>query len=117
MPRASAPARYHFDRQLRQNPAWLLRSRFSPSLRSPRCATSRRKVAASSAVRVFSSIAISSVLPYSISFCNGPIEASARLRRGAPADLVHRQVLLVGRDEPAVAERVLDPADAVAVEL
>src|ERR1700730_937052 len=91
---------------------------FCTSVRSRRCSTSRRKVAASSSVRVLSSIAISP------RYCRllfgpatGPIEASARLHRGAPADLVHRQILLVGRDEPAVAERVLDAADAVAVKL
>src|ERR1700730_15526873 len=91
---------------------------FCTSVRSRRCSTSRRKVAASSSVRVLSSIAISP------RYCRllfgpatGPIEASARLRRSASTDLVHRQILLVGRDEPAVAERVLDSADAVAVKL
>jgi len=38
--------------------------------------------------------------------------AAARRR-----SLVHRQIFLVRGDEPAIAERVLDPADAMAVKL
>src|SRR5215813_1389860 len=45
------------------------------------------------------------------------IEALPRLGRAAAANLVHRQILLVGGDEPAIAERILDAADAVAVKL
>ena len=57
MPRSSAASRYQRDRQLRQKPARFIRSIFCTSVRSRRCATSRRKVAASSSVRVLSSIA------------------------------------------------------------
>src|ERR1035437_4352058 len=41
--------------QLRQKPARFIRSIFCTSVRSRRCATSRRNAAASSSVRVFSS--------------------------------------------------------------
>ena len=54
-PRSSAAARYHFDKQLRQNPARFIRSMFCTSVRSRRCATSLRNAAASSSVRVASS--------------------------------------------------------------
>src|SRR5262249_39408360 len=59
MPRSSAAARYHFDRQLRQNPARFIRSIFCTSTRSRKCCTSLRKAAASSSVRVLSSIGFS----------------------------------------------------------
>jgi hypothetical protein len=45
------------------------------------------------------------------------IEALPALRRGATANLVNRQIFLVRGHEPAVPERVLDPADAIAVKL
>jgi len=32
-------------------------------------------------------------------------------------NLVHRQIFLVRGDEPAIAERVLDPADTITVKL
>src|SRR5205823_5792494 len=77
----------------------------------------RRNVAASSSVRVLSFIATSKLLHALCSSAPSPIEALAVLRRGAAADLVHRQILRVRRDEPAVAEGILDPTGAVAVEL
>src|SRR5712672_994955 len=56
MPRAPASSRYQRDRQLRQKPAKFIRSMFCTSVRSCRCATRRRKAAASSSVRVLSSM-------------------------------------------------------------
>src|SRR5205823_1093852 len=59
MPLPSAASRYQRDRQLRQNPARFIRSMFCTSVRSRRCATSVRNAAASSSVRVLSSIGFS----------------------------------------------------------
>src|SRR6516165_12571756 len=72
-PRSSASARYHFDRQFRQKPARFIRSMFWTSVRSRRCSTRRRKVAASSSMRVLSSIAISSLLSCSYVVQNRPV--------------------------------------------
>src|SRR5262249_16385235 len=57
-PRSSAAARYHLDRQLRQNPARFIRSTFCTSVRSRRCCTRRRKAAASSSMRVWWSMSV-----------------------------------------------------------
>src|SRR5438270_794688 len=108
-PVALASARYHFDRQLRQKPARFIKSMFWTSVRSRRCSTRRRKVAASSSVRVLSSIATSKLSPGLCSPAPSPIEALAVLRRHAAADLVHRQIFLVGGDVPAIAKGILDP--------
>src|SRR5579875_2475696 len=59
MPFSAAASRYQRDRQLRQNPARFIRSMFWTSVRSRRCATRRRKVAASSSMRVLSSMPLS----------------------------------------------------------
>src|ERR1700730_14998393 len=56
--RASAASFIQFDRQLRQNPARFIRSRFCTSACARRCSTRRRKAAASSSVRVLSSSAM-----------------------------------------------------------
>src|SRR5271166_286126 len=55
--------------------------------------------------------------PTLCSAATASVEALPALRRSAPANLVHRQIFLVRGDEPAITERVLDPADAIAVEL
>ena len=39
------------------------------------------------------------------------------LRGGAPVEFGAGQILLVGGDEPAMAERIGDAADAIAIEL
>jgi len=49
---SAAASWYQLDRQLRQNPARFMRSMFCTSVRSRKCATSRRNAAASSCVAV-----------------------------------------------------------------
>src|SRR4026209_2051551 len=56
-PLAAAASWYQFPRQLRQKPASSMRSIFCTSLRSRKCSTRRRNAAASSSVRICSSIA------------------------------------------------------------
>ena len=55
-PASSAASRYQRLRQFRQNPARFIMSMFCTSVRSRRCSTRRRNAAASSSVRVLSSI-------------------------------------------------------------
>src|SRR5271166_510546 len=45
------------------------------------------------------------------------VEALPALRRRSMANLLDRQILLMRGDEPAIAEWVLDPADAITVKL
>src|SRR6185295_7106350 len=61
-PFSSAASFIQFDRQLRQKPARFIMSMFCTSVRDRRCSTSRRYTAASSSVRVLSSIAASSTV-------------------------------------------------------
>src|SRR5438132_14210765 len=57
-PRSAAAARYHFDKQLRKNPAVFMTSRFWTSVRPRKCSTRRRNAAASISVRVGSGMSV-----------------------------------------------------------
>src|SRR6516165_7896151 len=118
MLRCSASSRYHRERQFRQKPAKFIRSMFWTSVLSRKCSTRRRNVAASSSVRVLSSIAISSLLCWTLcSAVTTAIEALPALRRRTTANLIHCQIFLVRGDKPAIPEGVFDPADTITVKL
>src|SRR3712207_2071683 len=122
MPRSSAPSRYQRLRQFRQNPARFIMSMFCTSVRARRCSTSLRKAAASSSVRVFSSISgVAMVAPPVLPpiWSSGGAAARGRWDGSAPAAFSGQEqreaAMESGGFDFTALRRALEAGDAAAL--